>query len=332
MTKTSALWGSYWDGYPRAFLRRSLFAMSTFEFAGQAYQIARMAGDHQHYEATGSLSHALAPFPLFAWVLFAVLLVGLLLVVTDRAPVRGGIGALLVMSFMSLWQTEIAGSPSRNSFFVGAALLGWTLGQGWAQRIGGEASGVASRERLAEAGTLGALAAAYVASALSKLLSTGLEWTNPSQIRSLVLAQEPVADWAWLALYRETLLASPDLARGAAAATLIIEGGALLLLFGPRLRLVWAALIFGMHVNIILLCTMPYIEPMFFMLTFAVPWPFILRMKRIDEPELTPRIPREMAAVLIGIVILAACLSPFGWRAFNGDHPHHDDHSSAHHH
>ena len=91
-------------------------------------------------------------------------------------------------------------------------------------------------------------------------------------------------------------------------------------------------LIFGMHVNIILLCTMPYIEPMFFMLTFAAPWPLILRMKRIDEPELTPRMPREIAAVLIGIVILAACLSPFGWRAFNGGHAHDGDHPPAHHH
>ena len=85
------------------------------------------------------------------------------------------------------------------------------------------------------------------------------------------------------------------------------------------------ALLFGMHVNIILLCTMPYIEPVFFMLTFAAPWPFILRIKRVEAP-------REIAAVLVGMVILCAPLWPFGWRRFNRDHAHHDDYSSTRYH
>jgi hypothetical protein len=255
-----------------------------------------------------------------------MILAGLALVALDRRPIAGGAWALAWMSFLSAWQTELFGSPSRNSFFPGAALFGWVLGLAWAKAAAGDdgvaPSGRAYRERLAEAGALGCLAAAYVGSAASKLLAAGLSWVNAAQVRALVLWQHPVADWAWLHAYRDAILEDATVARIAAAATLIIEGGAFCLLFGARLRLLWAALIVGLHVNIILLCTMPYVEPMVLLGLLAVPWPAVFRRPRIDDPLCAARpevdvatVPKPVRWVLAGVVLAGWVLMPFGWRA-----------------
>jgi len=225
--------------------------------------------------------------------------------------------ALAWASLSSAWQTGLMGSPSRNAFFPGAVLLGWVLGQLWglhaAPQRASDDERRSLRERLGEAGALGCLAAAYVGSCLSKLLTAGFAWGDGLPVRALVLRQQPVADWSWLLAYRDLVITDPTLGRIAGTATLVIEGGAFLLLFGPRLRLAWAALLFGLHVNILLLCTMPYLEPMVLLLLLAVPW------QRPSDgetsgTELAVRVPRAVAATLAAIVVAAWLLAPWGWR------------------
>ncbi|HFE44084.1 MAG TPA: hypothetical protein ENJ18_01135 [Nannocystis exedens] len=318
------MWNSYWDGYSRAPLRIGLATIAAIEFAVEAWAVATMAADPAHFPATAGLSQLLAGLPGLAWVIYGAVLLGLLALATDRRPIIGTFWALLCMVLLSQWQTQLFGSPSRNSFFPGAALLGWAIGSAWAhaqQQDSSPRSTTAARvfrQRLAEAGALACIAAAYVGSGTSKLISAGASWGDASQVRALILWQSPVATWGWLLDYRQTLLMSPGYARAAAIATLCIEIGGVFLLFGRRLRLLSALAIIAMHVNIILLCTMPYLEPMALLLLFALPWPQLLgsaklpRTAALDPKNGTP--PRSIITALLLLIVLAWLLAPFGWR------------------
>jgi hypothetical protein len=281
--------------------------------------------DPEHFPPAGLVSELLGAVPGAAVGIYAMLLVGLWALAGDRRPVVAGLWVLAWAALLSQWQTQIFGSPSRNAFFPGAALLGWVLGQAWAHEtadLRDQAAPRAMRERLGEAGVLGCLAAAYVGSCLSKLGTAGQGWVDGDQIRALVLWQQPVARWGWLDAYREAILQVPAWAEAASVATLVIEGGAFLLLFGPRLRLLWAALLVGLHLNIIVLCTMPYLEPMALLALLAVPWPRVLSKDRSSgaEQESPPsldgvRLPLAIGLLLGGIVLFAWLLAPWGWRA-----------------
>lgn len=335
-------WRSWWDGRSRATLRVGLAAIMAVEQLVEASQVAAQAADPTRFPPTGALSRVLASAPQTAWGLYAMILLGLVLVARDHTPVKAGLWALAWAAVLSEWQTQIFGSPSRNAFFPGAALLGWVLGQLWAttvleQRTPGEPRDADRhrdlRERLGEAGALGCIAAAYVGSCTSKLLAAGTSWADAAQTRALILWQEPLADWAWLLAWRDAILEDPSLARTAAIATLVIEGGALLLLFGPRLRLLWTALLCGLHVTITLLCTMPYLEPCALLVLLAVPWPAAAAAAAADDrgvqaPSRTedaaasaredpldrPTLPIAIAVALGCVVLLAWAVAPFGWR------------------
>jgi len=316
------MWSSYWDGYSRAPLRIGVATIALLEFAVEAWAVASMVADPAHFPATGPLSLGLQGLPYLAWGIYALVAAGLLALATDRRPIAGATWALAWMLLLSQWQTQLFGSPSRNSFFPGAAVLGWTLGSVWARALQGslaDSSAARSiRERLAEAGAIGCIGAAYVGSATSKLLSAGVTWADASQVRALVLWQSPVATWGWLLDYRQTLLMNPGYAQIAAVATLTIELAGLLLLFGKRLRLLAAIAILSLHVNIILLCTMPYLEPMALLLLLALPWPQIFRA--VHDPKdrsLVPTraaLPRRVLALLTLLAALGWILAPFGWR------------------
>lgn len=313
----SPLFASLHDGGPRTHLRIGVAAIAGLELLVETVQVFAQSQDPQHYAPKTALTATLASMPVLAWLCYAMILLGLVGVALDRRPVLGGVWALAWASLLSAWQTGLMGSPSRNAFFPGAVLLGWVLGQLWGMHAAPERASAgehrALRERLGEAGALGCLAAAYVGSCLSKLLTAGFAWGDGLPVRALVLRQQPVADWSWLLAYRELVITDATLGRIAGTATLVIEGGAFLLLFGPRLRLAWAALLFGLHTNILLLCTMPYLEPMVLLLLLAVPW-----QRRGDEaasaPDTAVRIPRAIAATLAAIVVGAWLLAPWGWR------------------
>jgi len=307
------IWASAWDGRERRPLRLGLAIIVGLSQAVEAFQVGWQSQDAARYPPTGALSTVLARVPGAAWFLLLGILIGLWGVARDRRPVASAVGVLVLAAVLSEWQTEIFGSPSRNAFFPGAALLGWTLGQVWALNVRPKAD-LELRERLAEAGALGCLAAAYVGSATSKLLTTGLAWADGAQVRALVLQQQPLSDWAWLTAYRNAVIETPELAIAASIATLVIEGGALLLLFGPRLRAVWALLLIGLHVNITMLATMPYVGATLLLALFGLPWPG-LRTNVGPRRDEGPTLPLPMAVLLGCLVVAAWSLQSLGWRA-----------------
>lgn len=312
-------WASFWDGRSRAPLRIGIAAIAAVVLFVESWQIDWQARDPIRFPPSGELAETLATIPGAAWTIYLLVLVGLVALALDRHPIAAGLWAIAWAALQSEWQTQIFGSPSRNAFFPGAVLLGWVLGQAWARLVAYESGTTISREfreRLAEAGALGCIAAAYVGSCLSKLVAAGLAWADGTSVRALVLWQQPLADWAWLSAYRHAILDVPALASVASVATLVIEGGAFLLLLGPRLRMLWAALIVGLHLNITLLCTMPYLEPMALLALIAVPWPRIVGMRVLVEPPAPeqPAIPRRVKAMLVALVVLTWLLQPWGWR------------------
>jgi hypothetical protein len=313
----SPLFGSFHDGHARTRLRIGIAAIAGLELLVEAAQVASQSQDPQHYRAHGVLALALAGAPWAAWIIDAMILLGLIALARDRRPVLAGAWALAWACVLSEWQTGVFGSPSRNAFFPGAALLGWVLGELWGARRAPPGLTALERrelrERFAEAGALGCIAAAYVGSCASKLLA-GASWATGMQVRMLVLRQQPLASWSWLLDYREALIEDPALGRAAAIATLVIEGGAFMLLLGPRLRLLWAALIVGVHLNILLLCTMPYLEPIALLLLLALPWPQLLRRRSGAVAHDAAVIPGRIAVVLAAIVVLGWLLAPWGWR------------------
>jgi len=306
------LWGSAWDGTSRAPLRLGLVGITAASQAVEAFQVNWQAQEPLRYPPTGELSRWLSTIPGAPWFLFGLVCIGLLGVARDRRPIAAGLWALGWAAVLSEWQTQIFGSPSRNAFFPGAVLFGWTLGQIWAASLQASATRT-FRERLAEAGALGCLAAGYVGSALSKLIATGASWADGAQVRALVLQQQPLAAWPWLASLRDALIEDPQLAAVASVATLVIEGGALFLLFGSRLRLFWGILLLGLHTAIALINTMPYVGASLLVLLFCVPW------RRaglpIDEDPTGPLLPGHVVVLLLCIVVAAWALAPLGWRA-----------------
>ncbi len=307
--------GSTWDGVSRAPLRVGTAVVMGLSQAVEAFQVSWQARAPGLYPPSGMLSQWLAHVPGAAWLLYAMTVLGLVAVAADRRPVLGGVWALACAAVLSEWQTQIFGSPSRNAFFPGLVLLGWSLGQVWAVNMTPTATR-AFRERLAEAGALGCLAAAYVGSAASKLLTMGVAWADGAQVRALLLQQQPLAAWRWLAEYRDALIESPSLAVAASVATLVIEGGAFFLLFGPRMRLLWGALILGLHINITLLNTMPYVGASLLVVLLCVPWRGLSRRASEPPPASSP-VPTGIIVLLGCIVVAAWALAPLGWRATN---------------
>ena len=129
----SLLWGSPHDGHDRALLRKGLALVAGVEFLVEVLSVVDMLQD-AHYQA----APAVPASALGAWALLIVVLGGLLMVALDRRVVPAGSAVLLAMLGVSLWQTSLFGSPSRNSFFPGAMLFGWVLGQAWAGLLAGK--------------------------------------------------------------------------------------------------------------------------------------------------------------------------------------------------
>jgi len=317
-------YSSPYEGYSRAPLRIGLAVICAIVFLGEAYSVADMTRDGHYAQVPGPL-HLLPNHSLSAWLIYALICGGLLLLALDRRSLFAGIWSLFWMSVLSFWQRELFGSPSRNSFFPGIMLLGWVLGLVWARIIAGKDAsrpeGRVFRERIAEAGAMACIAAGYSSSALSKLFASGLDWISHQQVRWLVLVQEPLANWPWLTAYRNFVINHPSVGWFSALMTIVIEGGGFCLLFDKRWRLFWTAMIWALHVNIILLCVMPYLEPMALLAVFSIPWPKIFKRKTIEDvlstqrPELLKNeLPDAMWILLTAIVVICWIL-PIGWRA-----------------
>ncbi len=317
-------YASPYDGYSRTPLRVGLAVITGIVFLGEICSIVSMLGDPHFAHVPGPL-HLLPNHPASAWFLFVCIAVGLVSLALDRRSIVAAFWSLFWMSVTSYWQRELFGSPSRNSFFPGVMVFGWLLGLIWARIVAGkdaeQPQGRVFRERLAEAGAMACIAAGYTSSGLSKLFAAGVDWINPHQIRWLILGQEPLANWSWLVAYRNYVVEHPQAASFAALMTIVVEGGGFFLILGSRWRLLWTGMIWALHCNIILLCLMPYFEPMALLLLFSVPWPRLFKKQGIEDPLVSKR-PELMHAdmpdamwILLTLIVVLSWILPIGWSA-----------------
>ncbi len=283
---------SLFDGASRAPLRVGLALMTGVELVGQAVDLHSQVVNSLYEGGAGLLLRLIPPSAFVLAAVSAVGLLGLVAFARDRRAISGGLVTLACMALLSEWITERFGATPHNMFYPGGMLFGWIAGLWYARTAAGEAD----REQLAEAGAVGVLAALYVGSGVSKILHGGIDWADLNTLRSTILAQQGLGGWRWVEAYRSTVIEHARLAQVLAAGALVIELGGFLLLVSRSLRVIWGLLILGLHVNILLLCTIPYVEPMALVPLFTLPWPALLgrlRRKRLVEAAVAapPRAP-----------------------------------------
>jgi hypothetical protein len=310
---------SAFEGASRAPLRVGLALMTGVEIVGQTMDLHSQMVNSLYVSGKGPLLRFVPPNAFVLASVLAVGLAGLFAFARDRRPIVGGLATLACMALLSEWITERFGSTPHNMFYPGGMLLGWIAGLWYARLAAREGLGGVDREQLAEAGAIGVLAALYVGSGVSKVLNGGIGWADLTTMRSTILAQQCLGGWTWVEAYRSAIVEHPRLAQSLAAGALGIELGGFLLLVNRSLRIVWGLLILGLHVNILLLCTIPYVEPMVLVPLFTLPWPALLgRLGRRrltdtavasppDAPAIT-EVPVPTAMVALVLVLLALSL------------------------
>lgn len=311
---------SYWSGRSRAPLRVGLAIISAVIFLVEVSSLADYYQNPLYVPRNAVLVGLIPPTHAVLAAVYLVGLVGLAGVALDRRPARGGLLALFCMALVCEWALELFDSPSHNFFFPGGMLLGWVCGLGCASEImrrgAVKADPKAFREELAEAGAIGVLAALYVGSGVSKLVSGGLGWADTTNLRALVLAQRGAGFYRWVDAYRELVVQHPRLSQAFAAAALVFELGGFLMLLSPRLRALSGLLLLGLHVNIFLLCDIPYVEPMVLLPLFTLPWPLLWRARgaAVEAPAMMApaELPRRVL-IVTGLLLYAAWLLPVRW-------------------
>jgi len=300
---------SHWDGVDRAPLRVGLATLTAAFTVIEVEALFQLRGNARFLPGRPPW---LAATPLTLTLVGAVALAALAALAANRRPLTAALTALAAMAQVSLWGAQYFGMVSHNFMFPGGLLFGWTLGLIYARTLRHDrAPDRELAEALAEAGAMGVFAALYVGSALSKLLDAGAVWFGPNTLRFLVLSQQGVAHLAWIDRYRALLVDHPDLARAGAALTLLVEGGSFFLLVSRTTRTLWGGFILLLHLNITVLATMPYIEPMAFALLFTPPWPKLLKLRRApDAPPAERLLSWPVLYGLLVLLLLAALLPP----------------------
>lgn len=322
---------SSYDGRSRRPLRVGVAVVAGLQLMTELASLLSMADRAPFSFRHRFLSTALPATTPSVLAVALVALAGLTVFARGRRVVAGGLLALVAMALISQWNMELFGSPSRNFFFPGGVLFGWVAGALYARAAAdGAGSDLCAEDAHGEAGAVGVFAALYMGSAATKLLHSGLAWAHPDTLRYLILSQRGLAPWGWVSAYRDALVEHPALAQVFAVATLVIEGGAFMMLVSRRWRVVWGLLIVALHTNIIVLCVMPYFEAMALAMLFA--FPFSRRESPADDAPAAPlRVPRAVLVALAALLALAYTL-PVGWRPFEGDSdavPRHEDPPTA---
>lgn len=206
---------------------------------------------------------------------------------------------------------------------AGSALLGWILGARLAAFVGpqvsdGQASGeqlakwqVVAEDRLAEAGAVAGIVANYGMSALSKWLAAGWQWDGRI-IRRLLFAFRQVDDQAWTGAVADWLAWHPWLPEALALGTMAIQSGAVLMLAGPRLRVLWGLLLVAMHATMTV--TTGVFDPQLAVIVgfFCLPWPDWLK-RTAPAPQAVAVDSRRVRTALARSAAIGAALGGLAW-------------------
>jgi hypothetical protein len=309
---------SFWDGRSRALLRLGLGLIAALELASLAGDLWSLhAGDRSHPFAPGWLL-ALGAHPVPIAILSLVGVAALLQFARGRAQLLAGALALVLLALFAESHAALVGGPRRDLFASGVALLGWSCGLAYGRGLGSDGA----REDLAEAGAVAMLVATYVAAAISKLAAEGLDWTDPSTLRALLLSQRRVTDHGLASGWANAIIDHPGLSRALAAATLAIQLGAFLYLYRPWLRVAWGSLLLAFHINVALLTGIHYSGNMKLLLLLSFPWPRLLRVPSAPLPaRADPAVERRVfyaACALTAAALALAWLLPI--RAYTALH------------
>jgi hypothetical protein len=229
----------------------------------------------------------------------AVALVGagaLVLLALGRARRVSSVVALAALGTLVEAHASLVGGPMRVFFHTGAALFGWCLG---AICTADEEA----RDGFGRAGVTGTIAATYVGAATSKWLTGVDTWLSPGHLQALVLSQHRVGGDGVLDAYARGVASSSRLALAFAALTLVIQGGAFLMLVGPRLRAVWVSLLLGFHVNVWLLTGIVFPQAMVLLLVLGLPPRARPAVEQRPEPK---RVLAAAAALALALLVAAA--------------------------
>jgi hypothetical protein len=235
-----------------------------------------------------------------------------------RHPLAWGGVAMGVLLYLSRAQVALTGSDEHDLTICGALLAGWLFGILFARSVDrrlGRARDPDRDDALGEAGARGTFVAVYVGAFTSKVLEAGTHWSDGRNLLAHMVSQHQFTGGI-LDAYLGYVLQHPDVATLFAASALVIQAGMLLSLVGPRLQMIWAALIVGFHLNAFLLMGVKYFNPIVAVIALSYPWPRIVRRLRggtRDRPAPIPAASDAEAAAVMSVARRAAA-----WMAVAG--------------
>ena len=194
----------------------------------------------------------------------------------------GAAAFALLWLVVRVWTTAYA-TGHQDFIQGGATMLGWILGALWGRALvpGGAANeagspGAAGRQleidRYAATGALALFAATYVCAGTSKLVNSDMEWTGAVTIRLMAISHLRVDDVSLLAGMKRWLAHDPYAGTVLQHATVVIQTGAFVALFGKWPRAVWCSLLALLHLGIYLSSGIVFLTPAVLAVVFAIPW------------------------------------------------------------
>lgn len=320
---------SPYDGYSRVILRAGLALVAVVALLTAAREVYGLHPNALSHPQAPSLLCALAGSAAGVGAVTLVALVALALFVRRPAQLAAGVVALVAIGLLVETISAISRGPKREFFSLGAALFGWLAGLAYARALRPEAARSDDDEALAEAGAVAAFAATYVNAAMSKLLASGLAWSDSVTLRGIILSHHRIGDASLAGMYAQLVTTHPGVSQALSLATLVIELGAFVYLLGPRARLAWGLLLLGFHVNVGLLAGIGYLEARMLLVLFSVPWPRLLRRPRSQPVVLDDGVEplRHIEVALwsaTALLLLVACIWASPIRSYTSKHHHHD--------
>lgn len=174
---------------------------------------------------------------------------------------------------------------TRSFFYPGAMTLGWTGGflfAGGLRRWAGGPRDPEDDERFAGVGAMALLGTTYVSAGIAKFFYTASGWVNPAILRLTVIMENPVGADDWTYQLERLVIDNPDLALELAVATIVVECGAIVYAFGPRLRALSGTTLLAFHLASAALLNIIFLEAIVCLTVFSYPWPLLLDRLRRD--------------------------------------------------
>jgi hypothetical protein len=187
----------------------------------------------------------------------------------------GGIVYLVAMAILDRAFGAAHGTFGLRFYYSALLLLGWLLGRLLSRAVGldprSSPAAHLETERSAALAALALFSTAYLNACISKLTAPGLSWVDPDHLRLVILSRMAI-DGSLAHAAQSFLVDHPAAVRALNVFTLVVEGGAPLLLIGPRVRAVWGTLLIGFHLGVYLTLGLFWGSAIYFLALTSYPW------------------------------------------------------------